>query len=405
MWFRKKAPATEDRSGVVDVGAIYQSFYQFGGSAYSWQVSPAVLAGSLTIDGMGVLLEHSRRLARQSPLAISYRRCMTGGVLTGEPESPTFPEGIPDAVVATVTDLWLAAHPVDMERDALARLIIDGDCLILDDGAIVPCDAFEAVTSGPKWAPRVSGYKIGKGARVRRAGVLYLGDRSPGDTRAAPWQAAALPYLTGLLNTRVGASHALGVMAKIAATVENATAERTAAAVGARSSVAGAVPLETDRQPLHSVGVGSVPFLRHGEKIGRPMAGPDKQAMDYESVLEGEAAAAFNLPLSELKSDYSSGSFSNLRMAWQDADREYERRRKWFHRHFRMPVFRELLSDALADGTLAGITPDIWRLLEAATWAGPRREPPQPEKEWQAIAALGKAGLTVPDANAQLEGT
>ena len=34
--------------------------------------------------------------------------------------------------------------------------------------------------------------------------------------------------------------------------------------------------------------------------------------MDYESVLETEASTALNLPLSELKSDYSSGSFSKL---------------------------------------------------------------------------------------------
>ena len=228
---------------------------------------------------------------------------------------------------------------------------------------------------------------------------------APGEVRAAPWQAPALPYLTGLLNTRVAAAHALGTMAKIASTVANATAERTAAAAGARSSVAGGSDAAPDRQQLHTVGVGSIPFLRHGEQLKRVEAGPDKESRDYESVLESEAGAALNLPLSELKSDYSSGSFSNLRMAHTDAGREYDRRRKWFYRHFRMPTFHALLSDWIADGALRGVTPETMRLLRAATWAGPRREPPLPEKEWLAVAALGKAGLSVQDADAQLEGT
>ena len=50
-----------------------------------------------------------------------------------------------------------------------------------------------------------------------------------------------------------------------------------------------------------------------------------------------DVASALNLPLHELLSDYSSGSFSNLRMAWQDAEREYGRRRLWWHRHYRLP--------------------------------------------------------------------
>ena len=49
---------------------------------------------------------------------------------------------------------------------------------------------------------------------------------------------------------------------------------------------------------LNTIGIGSLPFLRAGEKITRPAAGPDKQAMDYESVLETEASTALHLPLS-----------------------------------------------------------------------------------------------------------
>ena len=42
-------------------------------------------------------------------------------------------------------------------------------------------------------------------------------------------------------------------------------------------------------------------------------------------------------------------------------------------------------------------------LLKRATWSGPRREPPQPEKQYMAVAALTKAGLTVDDADDAIE--
>ena len=75
---------TENRSVDLDVGRVYASFFQFGSSQYSWQVSPAVLAGNITQDGEQSLIEHSRRLSRQSPILRSYKRCMVGGILTGE---------------------------------------------------------------------------------------------------------------------------------------------------------------------------------------------------------------------------------------------------------------------------------------------------------------------------------
>ena len=48
-----------------------------------------------------------------------------------------------------------------------------------------------------------------------------------------------------------------------------------------------------------------------------------KQARKYEGQLERDvSSSALNMPLSELLSDYSSGIvFSNLRMAWVDAQR------------------------------------------------------------------------------------
>ena len=116
---------------------------------------------------------------------------MVGGILTGEPEPPSF-DDVPETVAKTVSDLWMGVHDCELERAAIHRLIVDGDVLLLDDGTLVPADQFTATESGPEWNRTVTGYKIGKGARSRRAGLLYVGDVEPGSTRAAPWQAGAV---------------------------------------------------------------------------------------------------------------------------------------------------------------------------------------------------------------------
>ena len=396
---------SEDRSADLDAGRVFASFFQFGASQYSWQVSPAVLAGNVTQDGEQSLIEHSRRLARQSPLLRAYKRCMVGGILTGNPERPCFDEGVPEALAEAVGDLWMGAHDCDLERAALHRAIVDGDLLVLDDGTLVPADQFTATETGPEWNRVVTGYRIGKSARSRHGGVTYVGDREPGSTRAAPWQAGAIWPCAALVKIRVAAGHGLGALAKMAAVIEAASADRVTASAGVRSGLQdnGTENNGTGAMNLTTIGIGSLPFMRAGEKITRPGAGPDKQAMDYESVLEAEASTALALPLSELKSDYSTGSFSNLRMAWGDADREYERRRNWWHRHFRTPILTALLTDGIADGKLPGITPATMGMLKRATWPGPRRDPPQPEKQYMAVAQLTKAGLTVEEANAQLD--
>ena len=136
--------------------------------------------------------------------------------------------------------------------------------------------------------------------------------------------------------------------------------------------------------------------MKPGESVDRIAAGPDKEARDYESVLERDVAAALNLPLSELRSDYSTGSFSNLRMAWVDAERELLRRRSWWHRHYRLPRWRELLSDAFADGRLPRMRVEDMEALKRPRWKGPQRQPPQPEKEAQSLAMLVKAGILDP---------
>ena len=83
------------------------------------------------------------------------------------------------------------------------------------------------------------------------------------------------------------------------------------------------------------------------------MTGPDTTAQNYEALL-GSRLRGGAQPAAARAQDptIATGSFSNLRMAWQDAEREYGRRRLWWHRHYRLPLWRALLSDAFADGRL-----------------------------------------------------
>ena len=396
----------ETRVAEIDVGALYASFFQFGSGAYAWQQSPAILVSALSIlDNAGALLTESRRLGRTSPLLVAYRHVVECGVLTGEPEAPEFGDTVPEAVAEAVADLWIDAHDCDLERDLLDRLVLDGEFLILDDGMIIPPDGFEPIMAGPKWNRDVVGYKIGTASRARLAGLRYVGDRPMGAARALPWIAQALPSAAGLLNARTGAAHAIGTLAKVAAVISNASPDRITASAGARSGLIDqAGPTEGRREPIHAVGVGSVPFLRPGEEVKRIQAGPDEAARKYESQLERDVSSALNMPLSELLSDYSSGSFSNLRMAWVDAEREIARRRRWWYRHYRLPLYLEILSDAFAAGRLPRMSMQTMAALKKPAWRGPKRQPPQPEKEAQALALLTDKGIiTAADARKELE--
>ena len=394
LFSRQSAPET--RSAGVDVGYLYAALHQFGvGGAYNWTVSPAILASGLSVsDGGTSIITESRRIARVSPILTAYRRCMEGGILTGEPERPVFPETVPERVATAAADLWEAAHDVEAERDLLDKIIVDGELLILDGGQVVPADGYEPQMTGPGWNKTVTGYKIGKSTSVRSAGVFYLGARRMGDMRALPWIGVALPAASALLTIRVSAAHGLGALAKIAAVIANTSPDRITAAAGARTGVVNGDPENAaGREPITSTGVGSVPYLRPGEEVARIAAGPDETARKYEHQLEQDVAAALNLPLHELLSDYSSGSFSNLRMAWQDAEREYGRRRLWWHRHYRLPMWASILSTAFADGRLPRMTRDDLAALRKPSWPGPKREAPQPEKEAQALALLTDKGI------------
>ena len=404
--FLNRLRGPETRSAELDLGALYASFFQTGGGGYGSALSPAILVSSLgVLDNSGALLTESRRLGRQCPLLIAYRAVIEAGLLTGEPETPEFADTVPEAVAEAVANMWIDAHDCDRERDLLDRLVLDGEILIMEDGQVIPPDGFEPITAGPKWNREVVGYKIGTGSRARAAGLRYVGDRPMGAARALPWIAPALPSAAGLLNARTGAAHALGTMAKIASVIANAHPDRVTASAGVRSGLVDqAGTAEPDRRPIHSVGVGSVPYLRIGEEVKRIQTGPDETARKYEGQLERDVSSALNMPLSELLSDYSTGSFSNLRMAWQDAEREIARRRRWWHRRYRMPLYLEILSDAFAAGRLPRMNMQTMAQIKKPAWRGPKRLPPQPEKEAQSLALLAREGIiTADDAREQLE--
>ena len=356
-----RAGKAESRAAEVDVGSLYAQFFAFGASSYSWQQSPAVIASSLSVpDGAGALLTEARRLSRISPILNAYIRCMVGGITTGAPERPEFAEGVPERVAAAAADLWERRHDCERERDLLHRVMVDGEIIILPDGQIVPPDGFEPIMAGPDWMREVRGYRIGRGAGVR-ADVFYLGDRRMGDARAVPWIGPAMPFAQALANIRISAGHGLGALSRIAAVVANASPDRITAGAGHRTGVVGT--RDTDNAagavPITSTGIGSVPYLKPGEEIARAMAGPDKVAQEYESLLERDCAGALNLPLSELRSDYSTGSFSNLRMS-------LARRRK------RIPAAADLVASALPPAPVARAAVGRLRRWAPAPYAGGR---------------------------------
>ena len=403
---------TENRSGRVDIGELYSAFFGFGGSNYSFQISPAILAASIsTPGGIDTLVTESRRLVRVSPLLTAYVRCMKRGIICTEPEAPMFADVVPERTAATAAAMWMRHHDIDVERDRLHRVITDGEFLLIGDDPgdldVIPADGFTPVEAGPDWRKEITGYRVGKGGTVRRESdtLVYVGDRVRGEARALPWVGEALPYAAAVASTRIAAAHGIAAMAKITAIIENTSPDRIAAAPAGRSGVVATRGTGTAdaEQPITSVGVGSVPHLRMHEKIGRIAAGPDAQAMAYEGELERDVAAALNIPLVELRGDFSSaGSFSNLRMAWTDAQAEYADRRAWWFRNYRIPVWRRLLDAAWMAGDLPRMSRDVLAALRMPTWAGPTPRTPAPEKDALTAKLLVESGIITAEQAEQL---
>ena len=403
----------EKRSADLDVGALYGAFYGFGSGSYGWSQSPAILASSLAAPGGGdVLAVEARRLVRVSPLLRAYLRNMLRNVIDVEPEPPMFSDAVPERTAAAAAALWMRIHDVDVERDRLHRAITDGEFLLIGDEPgdldLVPCDGFEPMEAGPQWRKVVTGYRVGKGSAVRRESdtLVYVGDRVEGEARALPWVAPARPYAVALASTRISAGHGLAALAKVIAVIENSSPDRIAATPAGRSGVIAADRgngTGGDEVPITQTGVGSVPFLRAHEAIKRIQAGPDEQARKYEGELERDVAAALNIPLVELRGDFSTGgSFSNLRMAFSDAQAEYADRRSWWHRNYRTPIWRRLLDAAWLAGTMPRMSREVLAALRMPTWAGPTPRSPAPEKDAMTAKMLVEAGIITAEQAEQL---
>ena len=393
--------------------ALYGAFYGFGSGSYGWSQSPAILASSLAAPGGGdVLAVEARRLVRVSPLLRAYLRNMLRNVIDVEPEPPMFSDAVPERTAAAAAALWMRIHDVDVERDRLHRAITDGEFLLIGDEPgdldLVPCDGFEPMEAGPQWRKVVTGYRVGKGSAVRRESdtLVYVGDRVEGEARALPWVAPALPYAVALASTRISAGHGLAALAKVIAVIENSSPDRIAATPAGRSGVIAADRgngTGGDEVPITQTGVGSVPFLRAHEAIKRIQAGPDEQARKYEGELERDVAAALNIPLVELRGDFSTGgSFSNLRMAFSDAQAEYADRRSWWHRNYRTPIWRRLLDAAWLAGTMPRMSREVLAALRMPTWAGPTPRSPAPEKDAMTAKMLVEAGIITAEQAEQL---
>ena len=262
--FLNRLRGTETRSAEIDLGALYQSVFAFGGGSSSIARSPAILVSSLgVLDNSGALLTDSRRLGRTSPLLIAYRHVVECGVLDRPARTPEFGDTVPEVVARPWRTCGSTCTTSTKERDLLDRLVLDGEFLELDDGTVIPPDGFEPIMAGPKWNREVVGYKIGTASRARTSGLRYVGDRPMGASRALPWIAPALPSAAGLLSARIGAGHALATMARIASVVSNAHPDRITASAGVRSGLVDqAGTAEAERQPINSAAIGSVPYLR-----------------------------------------------------------------------------------------------------------------------------------------------
>ena len=223
MWpFRTSR--VESRASDIDVGDVYASIFGFQGGSYAFTISPAVLAGSLASPGnASTLAVESRRLTRVSPLLVAYVRNMKRNIVCAEPEAPMFSDRVPERTAAAAAELWMRHHDVDVERDRLRRVIVDGEFLLIGDETLdlIPSDGFDPVETGPDWKKVVSGYRVGKGSATRGESdtLVYVGDRVEGEARGpGRGRRAHCPTRPHWRRIRVSRiSHGLAALAKLAA--------------------------------------------------------------------------------------------------------------------------------------------------------------------------------------------
>ena len=93
-------------------------------------------------------------------------------------------------------------------------------------------------------------------------------------------------------------------------------------------------------------------------------------------------------------------------MAWVDAEREIDPPPPLVASPLPpAPVSRNAVSDAFAAGRLPRMNHgQAMAAIKKPAWRGPKRQPPQPEKEAQSLALLTDKGIiTAADARDQLE--
>ena len=315
----------------------------------------------------------------------------------------------PATAAAAAAALWLRNHDPDVEREHLLRIIVDGELLLLDDGTI-PADGYEPQLVGPEWMQRVVGYKIGRSSTARSEGLFYLGDRRDGDARAVPWIGPALPFAAALLNIRISAGHGLGALAKIAAIIANVSPDRITASSAARTGlVTGDDRNENQAGPRTTHVRWCRERTAHASRGGRAAHRRwdlTRRRWPTRASSKSDAAAALNVPVDRAHLRLQqSGSFSNLRMSLAATLNESTRAGgQWWHRNYRLPMWREMLTMGFADGALPRMSRDTLAALRMPSWPGPKREPPQPEKEIAGLKMLVDAGiLTAAQAASKLE--
>ena len=243
------------------------------------------------------------------------------------------------------------------------------------------------------------------------AGLRYVGDRPMGASRALPWIAPALPPAAGLLNARIGAAHALGSHgADRQRRIANASPDRITATAGVRSGLvdqAGTAEAERQADPLGEPSeVRPLLANRRGSEA-RPGRTGRNVSRKYESQLEKRCEFRVEHALERTVDP------TTARAAFQQFEDGVAGRRARNHPPPPMvapplpptALYLEILSDAFAAGRLPRMNmADDGRRSRRPAWRGPKRQPPQPEKEAQSLALLAREGIiTADDARDQLE--
>ena len=403
-----KRHAVETRSAEVDLGSLYAAIFGLSGGGYSWAQSPAILVASLAVqNNAGALLTESRRLGRTSPLLLAYRRVIEAGILTGEAEPPTFDDSVPEAVVdgrrrrcgTAAHDLRPPSAPCSTAWWSMAK------CCSWTTVRLSRRTGSTPVEAGPEWMREVVGYKIGTASTARMAGTRYIGDRPMGATRALAVDRPGAPgggWPVECADRRRARARGHGADRRGGQQHQSGQnhGERGRPFWARRSAGCGGDPRATQQRPG---GIRPFPETWRGPESDRGW--PRRNRPQVRGAARARRCRrrepAFERAVERLQHREFQQSADGL---GQDAEREITLRRRWWHRHYRLPVYLDVLADAFAAGRLPRMSMATMAALKRPAWRGPKRQPPQPEKEAQSLALLAREGIiSADDARDQLE--